>query len=102
MNHNRIVAMRVMGLIGLLSGVAACSAREQPAAPVTAPVSQPIPAAAQPTPASAATPAAQPGGEKKEEKVPTCLGPDGKEHEFPLKVYDENADPVQTIRDGIA
>ena len=30
------------------------------------------------------------------------MGPDGKQHKFPLKVYDENADGFKTIQDAIA
>ena len=89
----------VKGVMGMLACVAATSmACEQPAAPVA----PPAPAVQVPPPGQPpAAPAPQPG-DKKDDKVPTCLGPDGKEHPFPLDVYDENADPVKTIRDAIA
>lgn len=46
-------------------------------------------------------PAADPGADKKPEEPPTCLGPDGKQHTFPLKVYDETADASRTIADAL-
>jgi hypothetical protein len=64
-----------------------------------------------PTPAPAPAKAAQPGGgskafkpdgDKPAQEAPTCDGPDGKKHTFPLSVYDENADPEKTIADAIA
>ncbi len=93
-------------VMGLMACMAASSmACAQPAAPVNAPPAQPVPGAPQlapiAQPPATTAPAAQPG-EKKEDKPPTCMGPDGKDHTFPLDVYDENADPVQVIRDGIA
>lgn len=74
-------------VLGLMACLSACTeVPAQPAAtapPATPPAGQPVPAA---PPAEEAT----------------CQGPDGKQHTFPLKVYDENADGFKTIQDAIA
>ncbi len=69
-------------------GPACVPAMAQPAVP--APAAQPVPGT-QPAPAP----------ELKTAEESTCLGPDGKQHKFPLDVYDSNADGFKTIQDAI-
>jgi hypothetical protein len=90
MKHARTRMVSLIGVLGLLLGCVGTSIAQQPT-PQPAATAQPAPAV-QPAPG---------GGEKKPEEPPTCLGPDGKQHTFPLKVYDENADGMKTIADAM-
>ena len=83
----------VLGLmVCAMASVAACGdpAAPAPAAPAPAQPAAPAPTA-QPVPAPEVKPAEE----------ATCLGPDGKQHKFPLDVYDSNADGYKTIQDAI-
>ncbi len=88
MKHDR--TMWMMAVVGALMACEALAQQPQP---------QPPP---QPTVTAQPAPAAQPpAAEKKPDEPPTCLGPDGKQHTFPLKVYDETADATRTITDAM-
>jgi hypothetical protein len=63
------------------------------------------PALAQTPPTGSPPPLINPEGPKPEPKpagIESFLGPDGKQHTFPLSVYDENANPRQQLDEALA